>query len=150
MAVLASGVGQAAGGHGGSVLERELLGSFHLLVGFVLPLGFQHALEVQAGRHVCGGKANTVFILTVHQEAAAPSSSSPSSSSPSSSPPSNHHLQHHHQHHNLLSPPSPPSPPRAQQEVPQQTEGGRCTARFADVLREELLLRIQHFQPEAL
>lgn len=61
VAVLASWVGQAAGGHGGSVLQRELFGSFHFLVGFVLPLGFQHALEVEAGRHVCGGKANAVF-----------------------------------------------------------------------------------------
>lgn len=74
MAVLASGVGQAAGGHGGSVLERELFGSFHFLVGFVLPLGFQHALEVQAGRHVCGGKANAEFTLSVYQEAVGPAS----------------------------------------------------------------------------
>lgn len=46
--VLASRVRQAAGRHGGSVLERELFGRFHFLVGFVLPLRFQHALEVQA------------------------------------------------------------------------------------------------------
>lgn len=54
MAVLARGVSQA-GGHGGSVLQRQLLGSFSFLVGLVLPLGFQHALEVQARRHICRG-----------------------------------------------------------------------------------------------
>lgn len=54
VAVLARGVSQA-GGHGGSVLQRQLLGSFSFLVGFVLPLGFQHALEVQARRHICRG-----------------------------------------------------------------------------------------------
>lgn len=54
VAVLARGVGQA-GGHGGSVLQRQLLGGFGFLVGFVLPLGFQHALEVQARRHICRG-----------------------------------------------------------------------------------------------
>lgn len=59
MAVLANRVGQAAGRHGGSVLERELFGSFDFLVGFVLPLGFQHALEVQARRHVCRRTRNT-------------------------------------------------------------------------------------------
>lgn len=59
VAVLANRVGQAAGRHGGSVLERELFGSFDFLVGFVLPLGFQHALEVQARRHVCRRTRNT-------------------------------------------------------------------------------------------
>lgn len=51
MAVLARGVSQA-GGHGGSVLQRQLLGRFGFFVGFVLPLGFQHALEVQVCRHI--------------------------------------------------------------------------------------------------
>lgn len=54
MAVLARGVSQA-GGHGGSVLQRQLFGRFSFLEGFVLPLGFQHALEVQACRHICKG-----------------------------------------------------------------------------------------------
>lgn len=63
MAVLASRVRQAAGRHGGSVLERQLFGRFDFLVGFVLPLRFQHALEVQARWHVCRGTQNTAFKL---------------------------------------------------------------------------------------
>lgn len=64
VAVLASRVRQAAGRHGGSVLERELFGRFNFLVGFVLPLRFQHALEVQARRYICRGIQNTAFKLT--------------------------------------------------------------------------------------
>lgn len=64
VAVLASRVRQAAGRHGGSVFERELFGRFNFLIGFVLPLRFQHALEVQARRHICRGTQTMAFKLT--------------------------------------------------------------------------------------